>query len=191
MEFESSRARDGMCQSDGKHAALGGVIDMSGEKISYVPIRRVVAGNDAHGRSVVIYDGAATKHREHLLRRSTLIWATRETPANFLDIEDAGQWELGTPPPPGGTRFCVIESLPGASYPALHRTDTIDYVICLSGEITLDLDDSSVVLKAGEIAIQLGANHGWRNHTEELAVVAFVLVDGKPKSSPDLPPPRT
>lgn len=131
------------------------------------------------------------KHREHLLRRSTLIWATKETPADFLDTEDAGQWDLGTPPPAGGTRFCIIENLPGSAYPALHRTDTVDYVICLAGEITMDLDDSTVVIKAGEVVVQLGGNHGWRNETDALAVVAFVLVDGKPKASPDLPPPRT
>ena len=108
-----------------------------------------------------------------------------------MNTEDAGQWELGTPPPAGGTRFCVIESLPGASYPALHRTDTVDYVICISGSITMDLDDSTVVLEAGDVVVQLGANHGWRNETDDLAVVAFILVDGKPKASPDLPPPRT
>src|SRR5665213_2727740 len=110
--------------------------DMSVNKLSYAPIRRIVAGNDVNGKSAVLSDGEATKHREHLFRRSTLIWATKETLASFLDTEDAGQWDLGTPPPPGGTRFCVIESLPGATYPALHRTDTIDYVICISGSIS-------------------------------------------------------
>ena len=159
--------------------------------MSFVPIRRIVAGNDPSGKAVVVHDGPAGKSREQDNRRSTLIWATKETPADFLDLEDAGQWDLGTPPPPGGTRFCVIQSQPGARYPAMHRTDTIDYVICIAGEITMDLDDSTVVLRPGDVVVQLGTNHGWRNETDSLAIVAFVLVDGKPKAHPDLPAPRT
>ena len=164
---------------------------MGENSYQFKPIRRIVAGNDESGKSVIISDGEATNSRQTGARRSTLIWATKETPADFLNLEDAGQWDLGTPPPPGGTRFCVIESPPGATYPALHRTDTIDYVLCLSGEITMDLDDSSVVMKQGDVLVQLGNNHGWRNESSEPAIVAFVLVDGKPKFSPKLPPPRT
>ncbi|NNN18474.1 MAG: cupin domain-containing protein [Acidimicrobiaceae bacterium] len=157
---------------------------------SYIPIRRIVAGHDESGKSVIISDGEAENYRGLGTRRSTLMWATKETPADFLNTEDAGLWKLGTPPPPGGTRFCIIESAPGATYPAMHRTDTVDYVICIKGEITMDLDDSTVVMKEGDVLIQLGTNHGWRNETDQPALVAFVLVDGKPKNSPKLPPPR-
>ncbi len=157
---------------------------------SYSAIRRIVTGNNEEGEAVIISDGHATNFRQHGARRSTLIWATKETPANFLDLDDAGQWNLGTPPPPGGTRFCVIESAPGATYPAMHRTDTVDYVICLKGEIAMDLDNSTVEMKAGDVLVQLGTNHGWRNEKDEPAVVAFVLVDGKPKLDPKLPAPR-
>ena len=163
---------------------------MSNSNHVYSPIRRIVAGHDESGKSVVISDGDATNFRQHGERRSTLMWATKETPADFLDLDDAGQWNLGTPPPSGGTRFCIIESAPGATYPAMHRTDTIDYVICLKGEIAMDLDDSTVLMKAGDVLIQLGTNHGWRNESDEPALVAFVLVDGKPKFDPRLPPPR-
>lgn len=156
----------------------------------YSSIRRIVTGHDDSGKAVIISDGEATNYRQLGARRSTLLWATKETPADFLDAEDAGQWRLGTSPPPGGTRFCIIESAPGATYPALHRTDSIDYVICLKGEIVMDLDDSTVVMKAGDVLIQLGTNHGWRNATNEPASVAFVLIDGKPKLSPHLPAPR-
>lgn len=164
---------------------------MNKQEHQYRPIRRIVAGNDESGKSVIISDGEAINSRQTGEHRSTLIWATKETPADFLDLNDAGKWTLGTPPPPGGTRFCVIESPPSATYPALHRTDTIDYVLCLKGEITMDLDDSTVVMKAGDVLVQLGNSHGWRNETNEPAIVAFVLIDGKPKFSPKLPPPRT
>ena len=61
----------------------------------------------------------------------------------------------------------------------MHRTETIDYAIVLSGEITAVLDDTDVLLKAGDILIQCGTNHAWSNRSNAPCVVAFVLVDGK------------
>lgn len=156
----------------------------------FSPIRRIVVANNTSGKSVVISDDEATNYSFPGARKSTLIWATKEVPADFSDYEDSGNWELNVPPPLGGTIFRLIESAPGATYPALHRTDTIDYVVCVRGQITMDLDDSTVVMKAGDVMVQLGTNHGWRNETNEPALVAFVLIDGKPKFSPELPPPR-
>ena len=61
----------------------------------------------------------------------------------------------------------------------MHRTETIDYAIVLSGEITMLLDDEDVVLKAGDILVQCGTNHAWCNRSNAPAVVAFVLIDGE------------
>ena len=62
----------------------------------------------------------------------------------------------------------------------MHRTDTVDYVIVLSGEIEMRLDDSSVRLKAGDVVVQRGTNHAWVNVGTASARVAFVLVDARP-----------
>jgi len=61
----------------------------------------------------------------------------------------------------------------------MHRTETIDYAIVLSGEITMLLDDEEVLLKAGDVLIQCGTNHAWSNRSNEMAEVAFILIDGK------------
>lgn len=66
-----------------------------------------------------------------------------------------------------------------ARHPFMHRTQTVDYAIVLSGEIVMLLDDSEVVLKAGEVLIQRGTNHAWTNRSEQPCRVLFVLVDGK------------
>ncbi len=76
-----------------------------------------------------------------------------------------------------------MEILPGNSLHGLHRTDTIDYVICISGEIEMLMDDSSVRLGAGDIMIQRGTNHGWVNKGTVPCRLAVILVDGKPKRS--------
>jgi quercetin dioxygenase-like cupin family protein len=60
----------------------------------------------------------------------------------------------------------------------MHRTESIDYALILSGEITMLLDDSEVLLKAGDIVVQRGTNHAWSNRSNAPCIVAFVLIDG-------------
>jgi mannose-6-phosphate isomerase-like protein (cupin superfamily) len=66
----------------------------------------------------------------------------------------------------------------GGRHPLMHRTETIDYAIVLSGEITMVMDDEDVHLKAGDVVIQCGTNHAWSNRSKAPCVVAFVLIDG-------------
>ena len=63
--------------------------------------------------------------------------------------------------------------------PGIHRTRTIDYVVILSGEIDMLLDDREVHLNAGDVVIQRGTNHAWVNRGNEPCRIAFILVDGQ------------
>jgi quercetin dioxygenase-like cupin family protein len=67
----------------------------------------------------------------------------------------------------------------GGRHPLMHRTETIDYAIILSGEITMLLDEGEVLLKAGDVLVQCGTNHAWTNRSTAPCVVAFVLFDGE------------
>jgi quercetin dioxygenase-like cupin family protein len=67
----------------------------------------------------------------------------------------------------------------GGRHPLMHRTETIDYAIILSGEITMLLDEGEVLLKAGDVLVQCGTNHAWSNRSSAPCIVAFVLIDGK------------
>lgn len=67
----------------------------------------------------------------------------------------------------------------GGHHPLMHRTETIDYAVILSGEITMILDDADVILKAGDTVVQCGTNHAWSNHSDDICEVLFVLIDGK------------
>ena len=62
----------------------------------------------------------------------------------------------------------------------MHRTETIDYVIVIEGEIDMDMDASTVRLKAGDVMVQRGTNHAWANRGDKRARVAFVLLDAVP-----------
>ncbi len=144
------------------------------------PVRRVVTGHDAKNVAKVLIDGRATNHKG-TEARSTLMWITDQNPAGIgigENAEDMGARIVGTPPPPNGTRFCVIDFPPG-NHPHMHRTETIDYAIVLQGEIVAVLDDHETVMKAGDIMIQRGTNHAWANRGTKRARVAFVLVDAE------------
>ncbi len=66
----------------------------------------------------------------------------------------------------------------GGHHPMMHRTETIDYALILSGEITMILDDQDVHLKAGDVVVQCGTNHAWSNRSGAVCEVMFVLIDG-------------
>jgi quercetin dioxygenase-like cupin family protein len=156
---------------------------MSAEQPTYPPIRRVVTGHDNNNVAKVIMDGEASNHKGGASgARSTLVWITEGAPAEMPvgeQVEDLGAHILGTPPPPNGTRFAVITFPPG-NPGRMHRTETIDYVIVMQGELDMDMDDSTVKLKAGDVMVQRGTNHAWVNRGTEVARAAFVLIDAKP-----------
>jgi quercetin dioxygenase-like cupin family protein len=94
-------------------------------------------------------------------------------------VEDLGARVLRTQPPANGSRFTVMEFEPGVRS-EMHRTESLDYVAVLSGEIDMDMDDSTVKLRAGDVMVQRGTNHCWTNRGTETARVAIVLLDAKP-----------
>ena len=67
----------------------------------------------------------------------------------------------------------------GGRHPIMHRTETVDYAAVLEGELTLLLDDEDVELKAGDVVIQRGTNHAWRNKSDKPCRILFVLLDGE------------
>lgn len=64
-------------------------------------------------------------------------------------------------------------------HPFMHRTETVDYAVVLSGEVTMLLDDQDVVLHEGDVVIQRGTNHAWSNRSDKPALMLYVLIDGE------------
>lgn len=156
---------------------------MSGFRIP----RRIVTGHDAAGVSVVVSDGPVPVTRE--LPEDGVafheIWETAGSPAVIgAAFDDPTLGDITVPPPARGTRIRINEFKPGhlddrGLQSPVHRTESIDYGIVLEGEITLVLDDSEVVAKAGDIIVQRGTDHAWANRSDRVARVAFILVDGE------------
>ncbi len=67
----------------------------------------------------------------------------------------------------------------GSRHAFMHRTQTVDYGIVLEGELVLIVDEGEAVVRAGDIVIQRGTNHGWANRSDKPCRIAFILIDGQ------------
>ena len=142
--------------------------------------RRVVTCHDSNGRSIV-------KSNELLTPQPIpsgdadfqTVWTTPTVPAD-LNRGDDGTQEAGLTLR-GGSVIRIVDHLPGAQSP-MHRTFSIDYGIVLTGELELELDGGEIVpLSAGDIVVQRGTNHIWRNPSADTVCrIAFVLIEAQP-----------
>jgi hypothetical protein len=153
--------------------------------------RRLVTGTGPGMRSTVTADGPApvSGMEGYPGIEIARLWSTDGGGPPGTAGTGPDQSSAAFYPPPGGTRFIRISYPPGfgASDPdadasrlsrlLMHRTATVDYGIMLAGELTLVLEDgSATVLRAGDVLVQNGVVHGWRNAGPDTAVAVFVLV---------------
>jgi len=186
------------------------------------PIRRVVTGHNAQGRSVITSDGPSP-HVLTLPGRPdfalTDLWVTDRVPASNAGSADPAKRRMSLEPPASGTIFRIVEFPPDAAagggfdraaaframgashamdpdasrHPAMHRTDTVDYALVLSGEIWALMDEGETLLRAGDTLVQRGTNHAWSNRGDQPSLVAFILVSAtslseKPAGKPGAKP---
>ncbi len=144
------------------------------------PIRRVVTGHDKEGKAIVLFDEISkTAISRRPGQTGCVVWTTEGFPVNNDGSADDGAREVQTGLP-NGTILRVNKFDPGVT-PRMHRTDTIDYAIVMSGAIDMTLDDGLVVpLKAGDVLVQRGTIHNWINNHAEPCMIAFILIDAKP-----------
>jgi quercetin dioxygenase-like cupin family protein len=141
-------------------------------------VRRVITGHDANGKAVVKIDEVAKNVTSGRPGASAVnIWTTEGFPVNNDGAADEGQRKVATTLA-NGTIFRIIEFAPGLAA-RNHRTDSIDYIVVISGEIEMELDDTLVRLKAGDVMVQRRTIHNWINRGTAPCVLAVILVDAK------------
>ncbi|SRR6266550_2413034 len=178
---------------------------MTGEEQSAMTIqpRLIRTGREADGTSVVVTDRAADRIVVGAIPGSEfyLLWGTEDGGATV----GAGPREptlLPFFPGPGGTRVLFARYAPESSAPTdpgdpdqlaaeadrtlpglldvlepdgMHATDTVDYGICLEGELYLEVDGGKEVrLTPGTCVVQLGTRHTWHNRGDQPALMCFV-----------------
>jgi quercetin dioxygenase-like cupin family protein len=141
----------------------------------------------------------------------TQLWETRSMPVRLEGDADHGAGPIVLEPPANGSTVRFVEfppesqylaamdpdkarqgfsamgaahaAAPGAAHPLMHSTRTVDYEICLSGEIYLVLDKSEHLMRPGDIAIQRGTRHAWANRSTAPCLMAFIQLDAKHEPS--------
>lgn len=140
---------------------------------------------------------------------SAVLWTTAAVPQLPQGEQEPAPPGVPILPPPGATTLLIVsfppdavmadprfdpgaagaeylEHLPGLAeafepqHPGMHTTDSLDYDIVLDGEIWLELDDGvQTRLSSGDIAVQCGTRHAWRNKSDRATTMAFVLIGAR------------
>ena len=142
---------------------------------------------------------------------TSVVYATVATPSLPQDGGETAPPGLHVPPAPGETRLMIVTFPPDSTLarpdfdpaaadaeqrtvipglaelfepdaPGMHQTRTVDYDIVLDGEIWLELDDAATThLRAGDVVVQCGTRHAWRNTSDRTATMCFVLIGAVPR----------
>lgn len=149
-------------------------------------MKRVICGIGDEGRNVILHEGPVrplglgdkAPADSGAPPRSVIYiaWAAEEPKPSTSDYA-AGLADFNLALKPGETRFVRVEIAPGAESP-MHRTPQItDYLVAISGELTMILEDGiSTKLHPGDMLVQLQGWHRWKNEGTEPFVMAGVVV---------------
>ena len=102
--------------------------------------------------------------------------------------------ETGNQPPDLGPLFAKLDlgtghnMTPGKSGGGMHRTDSIDLVVVISGEGDMSYPDEDgelkeIHLKVGDFLVQNGTFHAWHNRSDAPFVVLFVMLGAERKAA--------
>ena len=169
-------------------------------------MRRIITGHNENGKSIITMDGPPARSIGEDVGGLFELWNTDGNEVISSDVIDRADDEIILSPPSGGTKFRYFQINPlpegvpvdmlqeiaadafekvGAAHhrvdttkhPAMHKTDTVDYIILLKGDVTLMLDEEEVDLKPFDVVVQRGTNHAWVNNGNEPALLIAVLID--------------
>lgn len=146
------------------------------ELASLLARRRVVTGLNDAGQSAVIIDGKVPVLADI---SAALVWQSKVQPAdNSGNADTAEPYTVAMLHNPGST-FAICTFAPHS--PAhMHATDTIDYLVILSGQVTLVVEKGEADLGPGDLIVDRGVMHGWRNDHDEPCVAVAVNVPAHP-----------
>ena len=173
-------------------------------------MRRLITGHNQHGKSIITLDGPPARSIGEDVGGLFEVWNTDGSDIISTDEIDRADEDILLSPPSGGTKFRYFQINPlpkgvpdammqeiaadafekiGAAHhrvdtkkhPAMHKTETIDYIILLQGDVTLILDEEEIDLKPFDVVVQRGTNHAWVNNGHEPALLIAVLIDSNIK----------
>lgn len=158
-------------------------------------IKRLITGHNSEGKAIFVNNVPDRLPWQDLPNgaRLGLGYTTKGHPVDMNGDKDITIYQsyLDEKPGlviPGGTVLRYVDVPPNSLSP-MHRTVSLDYGAVLEGKMELVLDSGEVKpMNRGDVAIQRGTNHAWRNPSEtDWARMMYVLqeskevqIDGKP-----------
>ena len=157
-------------------------------------VRTVVTGHNAEGRAVFVRDEQVNGTPIPGLGELAFLWNADE-PATYPNAGN-NPAAPGIFPPVGGIRFIIATYSPefdvvapeatpemhieDGDKPGMHRTDTTDFAVLLSGNVVVELDDGAeVLLSPGDVVVQNGTRHRWRVVGDVPATTAVFLIGAR------------
>ncbi|MFM5906710.1 MAG: cupin domain-containing protein [Novosphingobium sp.] len=138
--------------------------------------RRIFTGLDAGGRSAIVLD----EPLDHGPGGAAVVWAAAALPVDNGVPADAPlpafSFDLLHS---GGTAFMVMEYPPSMGE-FWHATDSTECIAMLTGEIVLMTETGEVTLRAGDVLVDRGVVHCWRNDSGQPARAAITLLPAHP-----------
>jgi len=155
--------------------------------------RRIITGHDENGKAIFHSDEVlktANPYKEDLsppagtIPGFTLIHRAEGFPTTSVN-GPVTEWHGKRIPLSyaGGTVCRVVDFPPigedGDAF--MHRTQSLDFGVVLKGSIKLILDDGlETTMHEGDVVVQRGTIHAWKNVSKENCKVLFVLVPAVP-----------
>ncbi len=171
--------------------------------------KRYVVGPDADGKSAVLSSEASNvQSNPGIFWRSTL-WGSDQIPVDNSRTDDRATGMAAREPPRGGFLARHVEIPPDsedtrrhiaelrklhaevkqthmpteedmARHPSMHRTDTLDVITCIIGEIHLITDVDDVVMRPGDTVVIRGTNHAWSNQSDTPCLLSGCMISANP-----------
>ena len=104
-------------------------------------------------------------------------WSAKDLPADNSGEADAGGGRFRFPTQ--GVDFVFSDFPPGGGSP-MHATDTLDLLVVVSGEVTFVTETGETLLKAGDVLVDRGVMHAWRNDGDQPCRIVNVLCPALP-----------
>ena len=158
---------------------------------SLPPVNRIITTHNAERKAIFHPTDTAPWASPVPAVAFNLIYSTSATPVSFNNEADiaihssvAASGTLGHSIA-SGSIFRVVDTAPfdpnSPMKPFMHRTQSLDYGIVIAGEMELILDSGeSKVMRVGDVIVQRGVMHAWRNNSEtEWARAAFVQLESE------------
>ena len=146
--------------------------------------KRFITGHDSDGKGVIqVVDEGLWKKIDNDIVRYNVMWTTNTFPIDLKHDKDSLQKEktVLSLSLPNGTVLRMVDRSPGSSS-AMHRTQSLDYSVVVEGEMDMIMDSGQVVtLKQGDVCVQRGTMHQWKNSGKTWNRMLFVLIDALPQ----------